>query len=168
MRGDTGIFVQLEGCSWGVERRSGCWCVECVSVWSWSALQFALQDLKIALANTPSVHPLFVLYCIVYYKKVCVWKERRISRAALRRPRSFLQPPFPFVFVLVFCVSTCARARWGGQGGAGGAAILGHIPPLHTGQCAGPGQCSQASESDACTQALEEWEPLLKSDCGCA
>ena len=31
-----------------------------------------LQDLKIALANTPSVHPLFVLYCIVYYKSVCV------------------------------------------------------------------------------------------------
>ena len=29
----------------------------------------ALQDLKIALANTPSVHPLFVLYCIVYYKR---------------------------------------------------------------------------------------------------
>ena len=47
-------------------------CVACVSVWSWSALQFALQDLKIALANTPSVHPLFVLYCIVYYKSVCV------------------------------------------------------------------------------------------------
>ena len=44
----------------------------CVSVWSWSALQFALQDLKIALATTPSVHPLFVLYCIVYYKSVCV------------------------------------------------------------------------------------------------
>ena len=37
-------------------------------------LQFALQDLKIALANTPRVHPLFVLYCIVYYKResVCV------------------------------------------------------------------------------------------------
>ena len=49
-------------------------CVACVSVWSWSALQFVLQDLKIALANTPSVHPLFVLYCIVYYKRerVCV------------------------------------------------------------------------------------------------
>ena len=46
-------------------------CVACVSVWSWSVLQFALQDLKIALANTPSVHPLFVLYCIVYYKSVC-------------------------------------------------------------------------------------------------
>ena len=46
-----------------------CVCVACVSVWSWSALQFALQDLKIALANTPSVHPLFVLYCIVYYMK---------------------------------------------------------------------------------------------------
>ena len=46
-------------------------CVACVSVWSWSALRFALQDLKIALANTPSVHPLFVLYCIVCYKSVC-------------------------------------------------------------------------------------------------
>ena len=49
-----------------------CLCVACVSVWSWSARQFALQDLKIALANTPSVHPLFVLYCIVHYKRVCV------------------------------------------------------------------------------------------------
>ena len=47
-------------------------CVVCVSVWSWFALQFALQDLKITLANTPSVHPLFVLHCIVYYKCVCV------------------------------------------------------------------------------------------------
>ena len=46
----------------------------CVSVWSWSALQFALQDLKIAMANTPSVHPPFVLYCIVYYKSVSVCK----------------------------------------------------------------------------------------------
>ena len=36
-------------------------------------LQFVLQDLKIALANTPSVHPLFVLYCIVYYESVCVF-----------------------------------------------------------------------------------------------
>ena len=44
-------------------------CVVGVSVWSWSALQFVLQDLKIALANTPSVHPLFVLYCIVHYKR---------------------------------------------------------------------------------------------------
>ena len=43
----------------------------CVSVRFWSVLQFALQDLKIALANTLSVHPLFVLYCIVYYKSVC-------------------------------------------------------------------------------------------------
>ena len=43
-------------------------CVACVSVWPWSALQFALQDVKIAVANTPSVHPLFV--CIVYYKRV--------------------------------------------------------------------------------------------------
>ena len=49
-----------------------CLCVACVSVWSWSALQFALQDLKIALTNTPSVQPLFVLYCIVYYKSMCV------------------------------------------------------------------------------------------------
>ena len=36
----------------------------------------ALQDLKIALTNTPSVHPLFVLYCVVYYNReresVCV------------------------------------------------------------------------------------------------
>ena len=45
-------------------------------------LQFALQDLKIALANTPSVHPLFVLYCIVYYKSECV-RGRGSRRVAL-------------------------------------------------------------------------------------
>ena len=44
-------------------------CVECVSVWSWSAL----QDLKIA----PSVHPLFVLYCIVYYMYRTYCKKAR-------------------------------------------------------------------------------------------
>ena len=33
-----------------------CLCVACVSVWSWFALQFAL-------------HPLFVLHCMVYYKR---------------------------------------------------------------------------------------------------
>ena len=34
----------------------------CVRVftWSWVALQFVLQDVKIALANPPSLHPLFV------------------------------------------------------------------------------------------------------------
>ena len=48
-----------------------CLCVECVIVWSWVVLQFVLQDLKVALANTPSVHPLFVLYYTVYYKRVC-------------------------------------------------------------------------------------------------
>ena len=49
-----------------------CLCVACVRVWSWFVLQFALQDLKIALATTPSVHPLFVLYCMAYVKCVCV------------------------------------------------------------------------------------------------
>ena len=34
------------------------------------ALQFVLQDLKIAQATTPSVRPLFVLYCTVYHKIV--------------------------------------------------------------------------------------------------
>ena len=53
-----------------------CVCVACVSVWSWAALQFALLGLKIALANTPSVHPLFVLYCTVYYKNVYVYVSR--------------------------------------------------------------------------------------------
>jgi hypothetical protein len=47
-----------------------CLCVVCANVWSWVALQFVLQDLEIALANTPIVHPLFVLYCTVYYKRV--------------------------------------------------------------------------------------------------
>ena len=49
-----------------------CLCVACGIVWSCLALQFALPDLKMALANTPSVHPLFVLYCIVRYKSVWV------------------------------------------------------------------------------------------------
>jgi hypothetical protein len=43
-------------------------CVACASVWSWVALQSALQCLKIPLANTPNAHPLFVLYCTVHYK----------------------------------------------------------------------------------------------------
>ena len=61
-------------------------CVECVSVWSWSELQFALQDLKIAVANTPSVHPLFVLYCIVYCKSVngCVEGCRGVRKGVWR------------------------------------------------------------------------------------
>ena len=47
-------------------------CVACVSVWSWSALQFALQDLKIfTICQILHVHPLFVLCCIVCYKRAC-------------------------------------------------------------------------------------------------
>ena len=33
---------------------------------------FPLSLLKIALANAPNVHPLFVLECLVYYKRECV------------------------------------------------------------------------------------------------
>ena len=62
-------------------------CVEWVSVWSWSALQFALQDLKIALANTPSVHPLFVLYCIVYYTSVCLLRKLCVCARARTKNR---------------------------------------------------------------------------------
>ena len=64
-------------------------CVACVSVWSWSALQSAWQDLKIALANTPSVHPLFGLYCIVYYKGVCVCRRHYYQKvmAGMLYPR---------------------------------------------------------------------------------
>ena len=55
-------------------------------VWSSSALQFAPQDLKIALANTPSVHPLFVLYGMVYYKSVCalvpLWASQLLCRCS--------------------------------------------------------------------------------------
>ena len=47
-------------------------CVACVIVLSWVVLQFALHDLKIALGNTPSVHPLFALCCTVCYKCVCL------------------------------------------------------------------------------------------------
>ena len=49
-----------------------CLCVACVCVWTWFAVQFMLRDLKIASASTPSAPPLFVLYCMVYYKCVCV------------------------------------------------------------------------------------------------
>ena len=55
---------------------SSCLFVAFVNVWSWVALQFAQQDLKIALANTPNEHPLFVFYCMVYYKCVCVCVQR--------------------------------------------------------------------------------------------
>ena len=42
-------------------------------VWSWSVLQFALRDLKIALANTPSVHPRFLLQeCVCFCVSVCM------------------------------------------------------------------------------------------------
>ena len=48
-------------------------CCVCVSVWSWSALQIALQNLKIVMIwQILHVHPLFVLYCIVCDKTVCV------------------------------------------------------------------------------------------------
>ena len=60
------------------------------------ALQFALHDLKIALANAPSVHPLFVLccilYCIVYYKCVCVCVCRPRDGAISMTCESFLHP----------------------------------------------------------------------------
>ena len=78
-------------------------CVGCVSVWSWSVLQFALQDLKIALANTPSVHPLFVLYCIVYYKRVCVCACVRVHARA----------------VVCVCVCVCVAGGGGGAGQSG-------------------------------------------------
>ena len=54
--------------------------VSCVSVWSWSVLQFALQDLKIVtIRQILHVHPLFVLYCIVCYKSV--WGRFRTAPA---------------------------------------------------------------------------------------
>ena len=51
-----------------------CVCVRvCVCVCSWSALQFTLQDLKIVrIWQILHVHPLFVLYCFVCYKRECV------------------------------------------------------------------------------------------------
>ena len=53
-------------------RPSVCVCV-CVCVWSWSALQFALQDLKVVtIWQVLHVHPLFVVYCIVCYKRESV------------------------------------------------------------------------------------------------
>ena len=56
------------------ERRSlnvSCRCVVCVRFWARSALQFALQALKIVtIWQILHVHPLFGLYCIVCYKSV--------------------------------------------------------------------------------------------------
>ena len=57
-----------------------CLCVVCVPVWSWSALQFALQDLKIVtIWQILHVHPLFVLYCIVWYNSVYACLPRYLS-----------------------------------------------------------------------------------------
>ena len=69
-------------------------------------LQFALQDLKIALANTPSVHPLFVLYCIVYYKSVCVCVCVRVCV----HHSHLSQTERRLVCVCVFvCICVCVR-----------------------------------------------------------
>ena len=51
-----------------------CLCVACISVWSWLALQFVLQDLKIALIAMLQVytHCLYRMYGMVCYKRMCM------------------------------------------------------------------------------------------------
>ena len=88
-------------------------CLLRVSVWSWLALHFALQDLNIALANAPSIHPLSVLYCAVYCKRererererervcvcvcvcVCVRACVCVCARLLRHEDCWHQPPLP-------------------------------------------------------------------------
>ena len=60
-----------------------CLCVVCVSTWSWLALQFALQDLKIALIAMLQVYS-HCLYGTVWYTTsmclcVCVWVCRCVG-----------------------------------------------------------------------------------------
>ena len=63
-----------------------CLCVGCVSVWSWSALQFAPQDLKIVMIWQILRAPTFciVLYCMpqecVYPRKASLWFVARTGR----------------------------------------------------------------------------------------
>ena len=87
-------------------------CVVCVSVWSWCALQFALQDLKIALVNTPSVHPLFVLYCIVYYKSACMCVRMQCAAGVQELcPDGYGAPCTmigPFPIYINMCLAHCA------------------------------------------------------------
>ena len=48
------------------KQQLSCRCVACVSVWSWLALQFALQDLKTALIAMLQVHT-HCLYGTAWY-----------------------------------------------------------------------------------------------------
>ena len=49
-----------------------CLCVACVSVWSWLALQFALQDLKTALIAMHQVYTCRLYGAVWYTASVCV------------------------------------------------------------------------------------------------
>ena len=49
-----------------------CLCVTCVSVWSWVALRFALQDLKIALIAMLQVCTHCLYGTVWYTTSVCV------------------------------------------------------------------------------------------------
>ena len=49
-----------------------CLCVACVSVWSWLALQFALQDLKTALIAMHQVYTYRLYGAVWYTASVCV------------------------------------------------------------------------------------------------
>ena len=69
-----------------------CLCVACVSVWSWIALQFALQDLKTALIPVLTVYS-HCLYGTVWYTTiarlcVCVNKKSTLSRCVAEYPAS--------------------------------------------------------------------------------
>ena len=56
----------LQGCCVGSS------CVACVSVWSWLALQFALQDLKTALIAMLQVYTHWLYGTVWYTTSVCV------------------------------------------------------------------------------------------------
>ena len=122
-------------------------CVARVSVWSWSALQFALQDLNTALANTPRVHPLFVLYCIVYYKSVCGMAAWPVSHTPCRPDELFLTVQCialfaPGVFVLGAVCLVCV----GGCGGGRGALTMPRNSCLHSSGAAPRGRPAGALE----------------------
>ena len=80
-----------------------CLCVACISVWSWSALQFALQDLNI-VTIWPNATCTHFLYCTVLYAT----RERERERERERKRVCVC------VFVCV-CVCVCVCVPDGGD-----------------------------------------------------
>ena len=59
-----------------------CLCVLCASVWPWFALQFALQDLKIALASSGNKCTLTVctVLCGITITRACVSSNHAVPQ----------------------------------------------------------------------------------------